>query len=76
MSLYRKGTSMEGGTILQLKNLLNHTNIQHDAQKDVIAVDNFVQVALSGHIIAAAMEYCEMESLGDKLNPDLVPSNL
>ena len=40
--LYRKGTSMEDGTILQLKNLLNRTNVPHDVHKDVNAVDDFV----------------------------------
>ena len=44
--------------------------------KKVNAIDDFVQVELSGHIIATAMECFGMESLGDKLNPDLVPSNL
>ena len=67
---------MEGGTILQLKNLLNRTNVPHDVHKDVNAVDDFVQVALSGHIIAAAMECFGMECLGDKPNPDIVPSNV
>ena len=76
MRLYRKGTSMEGGTILQLKNLLNRTNVPRDVHKDVNAVDDFVQVALSGHIIAAAMECFGMECLGDKPNPDIVPSNV
>ena len=47
---------MESGTILQLKNLLNRTNVPRDVHKDVNAADDFVQVALSGHIIAAAME--------------------
>ena len=130
--LYRQGTSMEDGTILQLKNLLNCTNVPSDVHKDVDAVvwlrfvlpyscieirsrasrifillflscvvlyhmlygrswvldqihsilnatdavDDFVQIALSSHIIATAMECFGMESLGDKPNPDLVPSNL
>ena len=56
--------------------LLNRTNVPHDVYKDVNAVDDFVQVALSGHTIAAVMECFGMESLGDKPNPDLVPSNL
>ena len=67
---------MEGGTILQLKNLLNRTNVPRDVHKDVNAVDDFVQVALSGHIIAAAMECFGMKSLGDKPNQDIVPSNV
>ena len=36
--LYRQGTSMEDGTILQLKNLLNCTNVPSDVHKDVDAV--------------------------------------
>ena len=47
-----------------------------DVHKDVNAVDDFVQVALSGHIIAAAMECFGMKSLGDKPNQDIVPSNV
>lgn len=74
--LYRKGTSMEGGTLLQLKNLLNRSNVPRDVHKDVNATEDFVQVVLSAHIIAAAMEYFGMESLGDKPNPNLIPSDV
>ena len=40
------------------------------------ATEDFVQVVLSGHIIAAAMAYFGMEYLGDKPNPDLIPCNV
>ena len=72
--LYRKNTIIEGETILQLKYLLNHTTIPCDVHKDVNAVGDFVQAALPGHITAC--KCFGMESLGDKPNPDLVPSNL
>ena len=72
----QKGHKHGSGTILQLKNLLNRTNVPRDVHKDVNAVDDFVQVALSGHIIAAAMECFGMKSLGDKPNQDLYQAML
>ena len=67
---------MEGGTILQLKNLLNRSNVPRDVHKDVNATEDFVHLVLSGHIIAAAMEYFGMESIGEKPNPDLIPTDV
>lgn len=71
--LYRKGTSMEGGTILQLKNLLNRSSVPREVHKDVNAVEDFLEVVLAGHVIAAAMAYFEMQQLGDKPNPEMIP---
>ena len=74
--LYRKGTSMEGGTLLQLKNLLNRTHLPRDPHKNVNATEDFVNVIFTGHVIAAAMKYFNMNAIGDIPDKSLIPSNI
>ena len=48
---------MEGGTLLQLKNLLNQTHIPREPHENVNVSEDFVNVVFTGHIIAAAMKH-------------------
>ena len=57
---------MDGGTLLQLRNLLNRSSVPSDSKRGVNAADDFLQVVLIGHVMSAAMEVLGMNSLDDQ----------
>ena len=67
---------MEGGTLLQLKNLLNRTHVPQQPHNNVNVSEDFVEVIFAGHVIAAAMKYFNMNSLGDSPDQSLIPANI
>ena len=54
--LYGHQSNMDGGTLLQLRNLLNRSSVPSDSKRGVNAADDFLQVVLIGHVMSAAME--------------------
>lgn len=49
-------SSSDHGTLYQLRNILNRTNVVKDPTKDFNACDDFFQLIISGHVIAAFEE--------------------
>ena len=67
---------MEGGTLLQLKNLLNRTHVPRQPHNNVNVSEDFVEVIFTAHVIAAAMKYFNMKSLGDSPDQSLIPADI
>lgn len=63
-------STAEKGTLYQLRNLLNRTNVLVDPSKDFNACDDFFQQIICSHIVAAALEKLKMNSIDD--TPSLV----
>ena len=63
--LYRKGTSTEKA-LLQLKQLINRTNVPREPQNDVNASEDFLEVVFIAHTIAAALCFFGMTTVSDK----------
>ena len=70
--LYRKGTSTQKGTLLQLKQLINRTNVPREPQKDINATEDFIEVVFVAHTVAAALKYFGMASTSDKPNSEFL----
>ena len=72
--LYGHHSHMDGGTLLQLCNLLNRSSVPKDPKSNVNATENFIEVTLIGHVIAAAMKVLGMKGMEDQpaefRNPD------
>ena len=72
--LYGHHSHMDGGTLLQLRNLLNRSSVPKDPKSNVNATEDFIEVTLIGHVIAAAMEVLGMKGMEDQPaefpNPD------
>ena len=64
--LYRKGTSTEKGTLLQLKQLINQTNVPREPQNDANASEDFLEVVFIAHTIAAVLSLFGMTTVSDK----------
>ena len=54
---------MEGGTLLQLRNLINRRNISSDISGKFNAAIDFFELVLTAHVLAAAMHYFGMSTL-------------
>ena len=67
---------MEGGTLLQLKNLLNRTHVPRQPHNNVNVSEDFVEVIFNAHVIAAAMKYFNMKALGDSPDQSLIPADI
>ena len=57
--LYKTGSSMEGGTLL---NLVNRQNISGDISGKFNAAIDFFELVVTGHILAAAMHFFGLSS--------------
>ena len=64
------------GTLLQLKHVLNRTNLPSKPKSDLNACEDFLEVVTFAHIIAACMEVLEMQSIDSEPDPTIVPSDL
>ena len=63
----------EHGTLYQLRNKLNRTNVVKDPKNDFNACDDFFDVVISGHIIAALLVTLKMKSTSDPPSNDVFP---
>jgi len=65
---------MDGGTLYQLRNLINRRNVVSDPSNNVTACEDFFLMVVEAHILSAAMKVFEMKSVEDtpvrRLFPD------
>lgn len=61
--LYKKGTSNQGGTLLQLRNVINRRNIAANISGCFNAAIDFFELVCNCHIVAAAMHFLEWYQL-------------
>jgi hypothetical protein len=63
--LYKPESRANGGTLSHIKNVINRTNVPTKPKNNVNAAEEFFMSVLIGHIIAAAMDFLNMQSLND-----------
>ena len=74
--MYKHGSNLEKGCLLQLRNLINRRNVAADITGRFNATVDFFELAVECHITAAAMNYFGMESPGGVPMKNKVPSNI
>jgi len=57
--LFNKSSNAEKGTLYQLKNLLHRTAVPSDPGDNMKAAEDFLEVVLHAHIVAAAESLCD-----------------
>ena len=72
--LLRNNSNQGGGTLQQLKNLLNR-QLPRDPKSDMNSYEDFLLVVGTGHTITAAMELLEMDSI-DQDPGAIIPPNI
>ena len=63
--LYKGGSNLEGGTLLQLRNLINRRNIATDISGRFNEAVDFFELIVRCYITTAAMQYFRMASTTD-----------
>lgn len=63
--LYNTSSSKDHGTLYQLKNLINRKNVKTHPKDDFRACDDFFVLVVKCHILAAAMEILNIDSLDE-----------
>ena len=64
--LYKGGSNLDGGTLIQLRNLINRRNVATDISGRFNEAVNFFELVVRCHITAAAMHYFGMKSVSDE----------
>lgn len=74
--LYRCSSACDGGTLYQLRNLINRRNVTKKPKDAVAPCEEFFSLVTEAHIICAAMTTFGMQSVADKpVNSDLFPDD-
>lgn len=64
---------MDGGTLQQLRNLINRRNVSLKPSSDIDAASNFLHLVGEAHIVAAATSYLNMQDLESV--PEIFPTD-
>ncbi len=64
--MYKCSSGSDGGTLYQLRNLLNRRNVTKDPSSNVTADEEFFLLVTEAHIISAAMKLFGMTSIEDE----------
>ena len=73
--LYKTSSSQEGGTLYQLRNLINRRNVVCNPKNDMNSCEDFFELVTTAHIIVAAMKIFGMSKIDDKPDETLLPSD-
>ena len=61
--LYKPTSGLDGGTLFQLRNLINRKNVTQDVKKDMNACEDYFQLVTNAHIAAAVLDVMKVVSL-------------
>lgn len=63
--LFKASSFNEVGTLYQLRNVLNRSNVVYEPKNDYNACSDFFETIVESHVIAAVMETFQMTSMSD-----------
>ena len=63
--LYHTTSGMERGTLYQLRNLINRRSVVKKVKSNVNACEDFLELVVTGYIVAGAMEVLGMSVVND-----------
>ena len=73
--MYKTSSSQEGGTLYQLRNLINRRNVVSDPKNDMNACEDFFELAAKAHIVLAAIKTFRMKKIDNKPDENMFPSD-
>ena len=71
---YSEQSAGEHGTMYQLRNLLNRSNVPKKPKKNFDACDDFLCTLVESLLLVATLEYLQMESLDDDPSVNVLPN--
>eukprot|EP00731_Ephydatia_muelleri_P006704 Em0003g952a len=63
--LYSSCSGMDTGTLFQLRNVINRRNVITDVSKDLIACEEFMQLATIAHVVSAAIHIAGVTNMSE-----------
>lgn len=60
-AMYSCSSSQEGGTLYQLRNLIDRRNVIKDVRNDMNATEDFFEAVGISHIIAVTLQHFKMK---------------
>ena len=76
LQLYKDDSFMDKGTLKQLQNLINRTNVPKVVKNNYSAASKFYSLVLEAHIVCACMQFFGMGNQGDDPKLFEFPENL
>lgn len=76
LQTYSEKSFMDKGTLKQLENLINRTNIPKLVKNNYAAVRNFFSVVFEAHVIVAGMQFFGMKKVSDAPTKNVPPESL
>lgn len=73
--MYKTTSAIERGTLFNLRNQLNRRNVSKKCKKDLNAHEDFFELVVEGHVVAAVMEYLKMDSISDLPSKQVIPDS-
>ena len=61
--MYSTNSGVDASTLYQLRNLINQRNVVKEPTDNVAASEDFIQLVVEAHILAAAMKVFNMRTL-------------
>lgn len=74
--LYKGGSNLDCGTLLQLRNLINRRNVSKDTSGKFNSSVDFFELVVRCHIVAATLQYFGMKSIHDIPSSNAFPTNV
>ena len=74
--MYHDDSFMDKGTLKQLQNLINRTNVPKVVKNNYAAARNFFSVVLEAHLIVAGMQYFGMDERTDSPTKNAPPDGI
>lgn len=75
--LYKGGSNTENGTLQQLRNLIGRRNVGQatDVKGHVNEIEDFLELIVNCHMVAAALHFFSMSSLDDQPHTNAFPAS-
>lgn len=74
--LYKGGSNSEGGTLIQLRNLLSGRNVASDVSERSNATVDFLEFVTNCHVLAVAMNYFGMKDTSSTPTSNSLPLDI
>lgn len=71
--MYKEDSFRQKGTLKQLQNLLRRQNVPKEVKKDFRSINNFIQLLVDSHLIAAALEFFDIDDIHSQPTQNVLP---
>ena len=74
--LFYGSSSLNGGTLQQLRNLVNRRNVSSDPDSNFNAAEDFFHLVGIAHVVAASLKYFGMDDVNSIPDESMLPSDV